>query len=68
MNWKQLIKTIIIVGLLGPYVFVFVAMGQSLLEHWEHPDLAGLVTTYATFLAIVGALVGVVIKDIFNSE
>ena len=69
-TWKQMVRFIIAGSLTGTWLFMFVMMGRSVVEAAtvDGENLADLVTTYGTFLAIVGVLVATIVKDLFSTD
>ena len=70
-TWRQIVRFVVTASLLGAFIAMFLVMGLSVVGHSQAEDksaLATLVTAYGTFIAIVGSLIGLILKDLFDDK
>ena len=68
-SWRQLTRFTVAIILLLSFVSMFSFMGWSIVRHSGNTDsLSSLVTDYGMWVAIVGAFLTPIIKDLFQSD
>lgn len=66
-SWNQVVRFTVASVLVGVWLSMFVMMGNAIIAAVAtETNVAELVTQFGTFLAIVGVLVGVIVKELFQ--